>query len=161
MTFVKRLWLSSTLLVTAYASFGWHISNYAWFRYHPLYKPMVLALAIALAVLVDVALLEPLTYITRLVARWFRSDTVAFLTMFSIVGAVVGFLLWLQIFSFMVLIFSAEALARVDAQAAKLTERQAFWLLAVLSLIGLLFGWGCGQWISLRIMLQENAWNVL
>jgi hypothetical protein len=142
MTSLRKLpWLSFTLLLVSYTCFGWFISDrFDWFFASTALPRLVWLLAFGWAFFIDTALIAPLTYGSRLIARWFRSDTVAFLTVFSVIAGFVMLLFWLQIFAYIVLIISAEALARVDMQTYGFSPKQAFWLLAIISVVGLIFG---------------------
>ncbi|MBW4521127.1 MAG: hypothetical protein KME16_15695 [Scytolyngbya sp. HA4215-MV1] len=142
MTSSRKLpWLSFTLLLVSYTCFGWFISDrFGWFFASTTLPKVVWLLAFAWAFFIDTAFIAPLTYGSRLVARWFRSDTVAFLTVFSVIAGFMMLLFWLQIFAYIVLIISAEALARVDMQTDGFSPKQAFWFLAILSLLGLICG---------------------
>jgi hypothetical protein len=141
--FCKKVWLSFSLLLLAYASFGWFLSTDTHLPRQ--IQIVVWVLAFAWALFIDAALMAPLTYASRVIARWFSSDTVAFLTVFSAITCFAIVLFWLHIFNHIMLIISAEALARVDTQTVGCDQTQAFWLLAIVSLSGLGLGWGLSQ----------------
>lgn len=146
-SFCKQIWLSFSLLLLAYGCFGWFLSTDS----HLPRKAQIVVWVIVLAgaIFIDAALMAPLSYATRLIAQWFRSDTVAFLTVFSFTIFLGIVLFWLRIFTYILLIISAEALARVDTQMAGCSQSQAFWLLAVISLTGLGLGWGASRFVEM------------
>ncbi|MGI0488258.1 hypothetical protein ACN4EK_22680 [Pantanalinema rosaneae CENA516] len=91
--------------------------------------------------LLSVLFMSPLTSFTRFITHWFRSDTVAFLTICMMASLAAVMLFWLHVFIQILLIMAAESLARLDIQTLGLDEWQAFWLLSTASLIGLAIGW--------------------
>lgn len=91
--------------------------------------------------LLSLIFMSPLTSFTRFITRWFKSDTVAFLSICMIASLAAVVLFWLHVFIQILLIVAAETLARLDIQALGLDEWQAFWLLSTASLIGLAIGW--------------------
>lgn len=96
--------------------------------------------------LLSVLFMSPLTSFTRFVTHWFRSDTIAFLSICMIASLAAVVLFWLHVFIQILLIVAAESLARLDIQRLGLNEWQAFWLLSTASLIGLAIGW-IGYWV--------------
>ncbi|MBW4692771.1 MAG: hypothetical protein KME27_13515 [Lyngbya sp. HA4199-MV5] len=99
-------------------------------------------LAIAWVVVASCMFISPLTSFNRFITRWFQSDTVAFLALCVIAGLIACILFWLQLFLHISTILASEALARIDLQTLGLSKPHAFWILILLSLIGLGIGWG-------------------
>lgn len=98
-------------------------------------------LAIGWIVLSSMAFISPLTSFSAFISRWFKSDTVAFATLFLIAAGAAIVLYWLHIFLQILTILAVDILARIDIQYAGLTGVQAFWILTILSLTGLVLGW--------------------
>lgn len=98
-------------------------------------------LAIAWILISSLAFISPLTSFSSFISRWFRSDTVAFMTIVTIAGMAAVILYWLHVFLQILTILAADALARIDIQAAGMNGIQAFWLLVLVSLTGLITGW--------------------
>lgn len=98
-------------------------------------------LAIAWILISSLAFISPLTSFSSFVSRWFNSDTVAFMTLITIAGMAAVILYWLHVFLQILTILAADALARIDIQTAGLNGNQAFWILTLVSLTGLIMGW--------------------
>jgi hypothetical protein len=162
----KRIpWLSLLLLLVAYASFGWFLCHYAFplvdslpqgLSLHevfdrvllkPAFPKVVLLGTIGGCILLCLLFMRPLSNFTRLVTHWFKSDTIAFLTIAIFAGLVTVVLYWLQVFLFVITIAAAGALARIDLQTHRFSSFQSFWILSAFSLTGLISGW------TLRILV--------
>lgn len=103
---------------------------------------LLIALGAVLWVLMSAtAFISPLQSFNRFVTRWFRSDTVAFGTIFIIASMAAIILFWLHVFLQILTILAADVLARIDIQVAGLSGMQAFWILVSVSLTGLSLGW--------------------
>ncbi|MDX2229133.1 MAG: hypothetical protein NW220_05830 [Leptolyngbyaceae cyanobacterium bins.349] len=98
-------------------------------------------LAVGWILVSSVAFISPLTSIGNFINRWFQSDTVAFLTIFLLAGLAAVILYWLHIFLQIITILAVDILARIDIQYAGLTGTEAFWILTLVSLTGLVLGW--------------------
>jgi len=98
-------------------------------------------LAVAWIVVSSMAFISPLTNFSTFISRWFQSDTVAMMTLFMIAGLAAVILYWLHIFLQVLTILAVDILARIDIQYAGLTGVQAFWILTLVSLAGLILGW--------------------
>ncbi len=98
-------------------------------------------LALGWIVVASFAFMSPLTSFNRFIVRWFKSDTVAFLSLCIIAGMIAFILFWLQLFLQISTILASEALARIDIQTQGLSKLQAFWILLVVSFAGLSLGW--------------------
>ena len=164
-------WVSFGLLLVAYASLGWllaspDLTSPAWLASacyqtlelargmlsatvqprsicHLVVKENLLGAALAFAwiIVASIAFRSPLTSFSRFVAHWFKSDTVAFLSLCVMAGMLTLILFWLQLFLQITTILASEALARIDLQTLGFSTTQAFWILIVLSSIGLGLGW--------------------
>ena len=164
-------WVSFSLLLVAYASLGWllaspDLTSPAWLASacyqtfdlargtlsatlqprsicHLIVKENLVGAALAFAwiIVASVAFRSPLTSFSRFVAHWFKSDTVAFLSLCVVAGMLTLILFWLKLFLQITTILASEALARIDLQTLGFSTTQAFWILVVLSSIGLGLGW--------------------
>ncbi|MDX2244343.1 MAG: hypothetical protein NW224_27025 [Leptolyngbyaceae cyanobacterium bins.302] len=105
------------------------------------YNLMAGVFAIAWIVMSSMAFISPLTSFNAFISRWFKSDTVAFGTIFLIAGVASIILYWLHIFLQIITILAVDVLARIDIQYAGLTGAQAFWILTIVSFTGLVLGW--------------------
>jgi len=136
----KLPWVSLALLLAAHITFGKLLAStsYSWTS---LLFAIVWALALALM------FVNFLTGLRHLVSRWFSSDTVAFCAL--VIGAALASIVlnWFKLFAPVILIFSAEALARIDLLTAEFNNVQACALLTVPSWLGLWFGWMLGQFV--------------
>jgi hypothetical protein len=97
--------------------------------------------AIAWILISSMAFISPLTSFSSFISRWFKSDTIAFMTLVTIAGMAAVILYWLHVFLQILTILAADALARIDIQAAGMSGIQAFWILVLVSLTGLITGW--------------------
>ncbi len=140
---VKKFpFLSLALLFTAYVSFGWFLCN-------PEFPRWTVLCAVAWVSVISAAFMHPVLGFNRFITRWFRSDTVAFLTVFALAGLAATVLFFLRIFLYIFTILSTETLARIDMQTLGYSETQAFLILAGTSYLGLSIGWG-GHYLVLR-----------
>lgn len=159
-TAAKRIpWLSLLLLMVAYASFGWSVCYYAFplvdalprglstqemfdrVLLKPALPKVALLMMIGGSLFLSLAFMRPLSNFTRFVNRWFKSDTIAFLTIAILAGMIAVILYWLQVFLFVMTIGAAGALARIDLQVNRCSDFQSFWILSTTSLVGLITGW--------------------
>jgi len=132
---MKRFpWLSSALLFAAYATFGKIVISTA-------HLWTSIASAAGLGVVLAIILMHPLTSSEKLVAKWFRSDTVAFMSLLAFAAFASILLNWFKIFLPIIMVLSAEALVRLDLQTAEYTQNQALGILVVVAWLGLGLGW--------------------
>ena len=126
-------WVSLTLVVLAYGSLGWLISQaqLPWF----VWLTVVTAILFLLS-----ALTTPWLKIADYSIFFFKSDARGFA--FSILAAFLFFLMlaWFRVFLDTLLIISANILLRIDVQTSGLGERQTFFLTSIFSLTGLALG---------------------
>jgi hypothetical protein len=132
-TLKKFPWVSLALLLVAYTALGWLLSDF--------HNPLVVWVIIVTGVLLlAAALSSPWSKIRDGLARFFKSDTRAFLFAVASAFLSVVFFTWFHLFAHALVVISAGTLVRLDAQTTGLSERQVFWLLAIVSLIGLGLG---------------------
>ena len=133
-------WLSSLLLLIAYAIFGKLIisTTHLW---------STLAYAAGLGVVLALILMHPLTSSQKFLSAWFRSDTVAFGALVCMAGFASILLNWLKVFTPIIMVLSAESLVRIDLQTAEYTQVQALGILVVIAWIGLGLGWAMAVFV--------------
>jgi hypothetical protein len=130
-------WLSLLLLFGNYALMGRLLA-------HGAYSTEVTCFLVAGSFAVALIYLHPLADLSRFVRRWFSSDTLAFST-FVIIAATVSILLnWFNLFMPVLMILTTEGLARIDLQANEYDEWPTFFILVVVTGLGLAVGW----WLS-------------
>ncbi len=138
LTFKKLPRLSLSLLLVAYVIFGKFLtltthSQFLW------------GMAIAWGLLVAIVLMHPLQGLQGVIKRWFKSDTVAFCALVALAAFASIFLTWFKLFMPIVMMVSAEFLARIDLQTSEFNELQTCCLLTATAWIGLGLGWAIGQ----------------
>lgn len=129
----KLPWTSAVLLLVTYITLGWLLSAF----HYPLFVWVTIAVGV---LLLSASLSSPWSKLRNDFTRLFKSDTRAFLV--AVVAAFVSVLIitWLHIFVHALVVISAGTLVRLDAQAAGLSQSQTFWLLTIVSLVGLGLG---------------------
>jgi hypothetical protein len=129
----KFPWISLTLLLATYGIIGWQFSAVE--------SHWVLWVFAAIAtVLLAVAVSSPWSKVRDGFASCFASDTKAFSIAVVIAFFSVVIITWLHIFIHILVVFSASMLVRLDVQAARWSNRQSFWLIAIASLVSLALG---------------------
>lgn len=132
---MKRFpWLSASLLFLAYVTFGKLVISTAhiW---------TAAASAAGLGLVLALILMHPITSSQRMLAKWFRSDTVAFASLLAAAAFASILLNWFKIFTPIIMVLSAEALTRLDLQTAEYTQKQALVILVLVAWLGLGVGW--------------------
>jgi hypothetical protein len=126
-------WVSLMLVVVAYASLGWLISqaHSAWY----IWLMVVTAILFLLS-----ALTTPWLKMADYSILFFKSDTRTLA--FSILAAFLFFLMlaWFKVFLDTLVIISANILLRIDVQRCGLGERQSFLITSIFSFTGLVLG---------------------
>ncbi len=147
--------LSLSLLLVAYISFGWFLSDprFPELKVFQMSISIPMVFAITWIWIICSAFISPLTSFNRFIARWFTSDTVAFMSIFMLAILATIILFWLHVFLYILTIIAAEALARVDVQTAGFENWQAFVILLLVSLTGLFLGWTARDYVP--VMIQE------
>jgi hypothetical protein len=134
MTLIKSFpWVSLTLVVLAYASLGWLISQ--------AHSPWYIWLTVVTAMLFLLsALTTPWLKMADYSIIFFKSDTRTLA--FSVLAAFLFFLMiaWFKVFLDTLVIISANILFRIDVQRCGLGERQTFLVTSIFSFTGLAFG---------------------
>ncbi|MCU0552829.1 MAG: hypothetical protein MUC48_26160 [Leptolyngbya sp. Prado105] len=132
---VRRFpWLSASFLFVAYAIFSKLIitTTHLW--------SSILSAAI-LGVVLALMLLHPLTSSERMLTKWFRSDTIAFMSLLSLAAFASILLNWFKVFVPVIMVLCAEALVRIDLQTAEFTQTQSLVILVIVTWLGLGLGW--------------------
>ncbi|HEY9626771.1 MAG TPA: hypothetical protein V6C84_05675 [Coleofasciculaceae cyanobacterium] len=130
----KFPWVILTLLLSAYAILGMFLAELpiVWLSWE---------IAIVAVFLVTVVFAHPRFNIERWLSNGLRSDVFAFALMAIAAALVSVVLLWLHIFLKIVVIFSAEALVRLELRQSHFGVAQSFGILMITSLVGLGLGW--------------------
>jgi hypothetical protein len=127
-------WLSLLLLFGNYALMGRLLA-------HGAYSTEVTCFLVAGSFAIALIYLHPLADLSRFVQRWFSSDTLAFTT-FVIIAATVSIMLnWFKLFMPVLMILTTEGLARIDLQANEYDEWPTFFILVLVTGLGLGVGW--------------------
>ena len=126
--------MTASLLFVAYATFGKIVISTA-------HLWTSLASAAGLSVVLAIILMHPLTSSQKVLAQWFRSDTVAFASLLAVAAFASILLNWFKIFLPIIMVLAAEALVRLDLQTAEYTQTQALAILVVVAWLGLAVGW--------------------
>ncbi|PIG91988.1 hypothetical protein [Gloeocapsopsis sp. IPPAS B-1203] len=136
----KIPWLSFTLLLLTYITFGWLLEAFndpiaAW------------VVAIACIFFLSTLLASPWSQLKNDLGLLFKSDTRAFFV--AVVGAFLTVLIisWFHIFAHGLVAVSSATLFRLDAQRAGWSEMQIFWILTAVSIVGLVIGGVAQTWI--------------
>jgi hypothetical protein len=132
---VRRFpWLSASLLFIAYAVFSKLIISTA-------HLWSSLLSAAILGVVLAFVLMHPLTSSEKLLTKWFRSDTIAFMSLLTMAAFASILLNWFKVFVPVIMVLCAEALVRIDLQTAEYSQFQALAILVVVTWMGLGLGW--------------------
>jgi hypothetical protein len=126
-------WVSLTLVVLAYGSLGWLISQ--------AHSPWYIWLTAVTAILFLLsALTTPWLKMADYSILFFKSDTRTLA--FSVLAAFLFFLMlaWFKVFLDTLVIISANILLRIDIQRCGLGERQSFFITSIFSFTGLALG---------------------
>lgn len=131
-TLKKIPWLSLALLLVTYSTLGWLLSAF--------HNPWFVWVIIVVGVLLLAAALSSPREKFKDRSSLFKSNTKTFF--FVVMAAFLSVILLsrLHIFVHALVIISAATLFRLDAQAARLSNKQVFWILVIVSLAGLGLG---------------------
>lgn len=131
-TLKKLPWVSVALLLVTYSTLGWVLAafHYPWFVW----------VMIVVVILLLAAFLSSPGAKFRDSSHLFKSDTRTFF--FVVAAAFLSvIIIWrLHIFVHALVTISAAILVRLEAQESRLSNRQTFWILAIVSLAGLALG---------------------
>ena len=134
MSTLKKLpWGSLALLLVTYFVFGWLLSVA---HSAQVISPVVVALTLLLAG----SLTSALPLVRDTLSFSLKSDSRAFVIVATVAFVSAVIVTWLQVFAHILVVISAESLARLDLQTAKFTQLQAFLILSTVSLAGLGLG---------------------
>jgi len=142
---LKKLPLFSlAILLVTYSILGWRLSRVHSLWFTGLGVPsswVILLLVVAGALLIAISLTSALPIVTDIIGFTLKSDTRAFLVVS--VGAFLTVLIicWLPVFAHILIVVSANSLARLDLQTLRFSQWQAFLILSIVSLAGLGLGW--------------------
>ncbi|MBN8560065.1 MAG: hypothetical protein J0L70_06040 [Leptolyngbya sp. UWPOB_LEPTO1] len=130
----KFPWLSASLLLIAYAIFSKLIitTSHLW--------SSIISAAI-LGVFLALMLMSPLTNSEKILTKWFRSDTIAFLSLLMLAAFASILLNWFKIFIPVIMVLCAEALVRIDLQTAEFSYFSSLAVLIIVTWMGLGLGW--------------------
>lgn len=96
------------------------------------------------SLLISLVYLDPLTQLKKLVQRLFVYDAIAFCVLVMLAATVSIGMYWFRIFLPMMMILMTEGLVRLDLKANRYNTWQTFFLLIVVTGLGLGYGW----WLS-------------
>ncbi len=146
LTSKKLPWVSLTLLLVTYNILGWLLSA--------VHGPWVIWIVPGVgALLIAGALTSALPVVTDLIAFTLKSDARAFLVVSVAAFLSVFIICWLPTFANVLIVMSAESLARLDLQTARFTQWQSFWILSMVSLAGLGLGGAAHRLISAHTLI--------
>lgn len=147
----KTPWLSTTLLILAYGTYGWIYASWAVVRiergnvlYWVLEKDLITfvlyGLGIFWVLIIAMAFTAPVALMTVSLNNWFKSEVRAFLSIF--IGALAFALIvqWLEAFAEFFVLLAAGILVKLDLQATGYSRSLATIMLIILCLLG--FGIG-------------------
>lgn len=86
-------------------------------------------------------LMSPLTNSEKILTKWFRSDTIAFLSLLMLAAFASILLNWFKIFIPVIMVLCAEALVRIDLQTAEFSYFASLAVLIIVTWMGLGLGW--------------------
>ncbi|MDY6804293.1 MAG: hypothetical protein SXA11_10865 [Cyanobacteriota bacterium] len=141
MNFIKKVWLSLTILIIASATWGWILASWSISRLAWLF---VVASILLLATFLTV----PLTNLQRLLLQWFQSDIGTFISVILVAFLFVIFLKWIYFFAKPLVLISATILARLDLLTVGFNKSQTFITLASISLASLGLGAGLNLFLA-------------
>jgi hypothetical protein len=136
-------WLSLSILFASHATFSWFLTH--WFSTHvdqAIAEWAVWALVLSFTLLQALLLTTLFDGVKRFFRRWLRSDVGYFSLILLTSMSVTAALVWFKIFGYFLVLVSAEILARLDLQNAKLNRWQSLAVLTLVSILGLAAGWG-------------------
>lgn len=140
LTLKKLPWLSLGLLLATYMTLGWLLMAF----HDPLAAWVVV---IAGIFFLSMLLAAPWSHLRDNLALMFKTDARAFVV--AVAGAFLSVLIigWFHIFAHVLVATSAATLFRLDAQAVGWSEGRIFWILLVISLVGLVLGAIAETWV--------------
>ena len=132
-TLEKSSWVSFTLLLVTYIILGWLLSA--------LHEHWLVWLMVVVGVLLVIAALStPWSTITNGLNSLLKSDSKIFFAAIALAFLLFAIVCMLHIFAYALIVIAVNILAKIDAQTSGLSARQAFLILAIVSLAGLELG---------------------
>lgn len=128
------LWVSIFLLMLTYMVFGWSL-----FKLQIQWKLWVIIQLII--ILLYLFLTVPLEKLSRPINRWFQSDIGAFLSVVFSAFLLVVLATHIEVFTTILMALSATILTRMELQTHSTKNWQAFLVLCLVSMLGLVVGW--------------------
>lgn len=132
-TLKKFPWFSLALLLATCSILGWILSDLR----HPKHAWAIVGVSI---LLLNALLAASWAKIRNGIAKVFRSDTKTFFVTVIAAFLSVVVIAWLRVFVPALIVILTGIIFKLDAQTAKLSETQTFWILSIVSLTGLGFG---------------------
>nr|WP_317270796.1 hypothetical protein [Arthrospira sp. PLM2.Bin9] len=128
------LWVSICLLMLTYMVFGWGLF-YLQIEWHlwVIIKLIIILIALFFTV--------PLENLSRPLNRWFQSNLGAFLSVVFGAFLLVVLATHMEVFTTILMALSATILARLELQTHSTKNWQAFLVLCLVSMLGLVVGW--------------------
>lgn len=131
---LRTPWISLSLLLFSYA-----ISGYLLHQFH---QSSLIYLLIGGYVLIHLIIsIPPVQQIERTLQRWFGSDVIHLISILTAAFFAAVVLVWVGILENLLLILTAEMLARLDLQQAGLNPMQRLMVLTLCLATGLTAGW--------------------
>ncbi|MFO7031608.1 hypothetical protein B9T07_16880 [Limnospira fusiformis CCALA 023] len=128
------LWVSIFLLMLTYMVFGWGLFNLK-IEWHLWVSIKLIIILIALFFTV------PLENLSRPLNRWFQSNLGAFLSVVFGAFLLVVLATHMEVFTTILMALSATILTRMELQTHSTKNWQAFLVLCLVSMLGLVVGW--------------------
>jgi hypothetical protein len=140
---VKKVpWLSLGILFSAYATFSWFLTHWVVSQTSTAWAVGSVWAIVLFCTLLQALLLTTLFDGVKLFFRkWLKSDVGYFSLIMIGSMSVTAALVWFRMFGYVLVLVSAEILARLDLQNAKLNRWQSLAVLTFVSVAGLAVGW--------------------
>jgi hypothetical protein len=140
---VKKVpWLSLGILFSAYATFSWFLTHWVVSQTSTAWAVWSVWAIVLFCTLLQALLLTTLFDGVKLFFRkWLKSDVGYFSLIMIGSMSVTAALVWFRMFGYVLVLVSAEILARLDLQNAKLNRWQSLAVLTFVSVAGLAVGW--------------------
>jgi hypothetical protein len=136
-------WLSLSILFSAYATFSWFFTRWSAQNLKAFWIGEWAVWAFVLFCTLMQALLLTTLFdgVKAFFRRWLKSDVGYFSLIIVSALSVTIALVWFKMFGYFLVLVSAEILARLDLQNAKLNRWQSLLVLTLISVAGLAAGW--------------------
>ncbi|MBV9385511.1 MAG: hypothetical protein JOZ78_03680 [Chroococcidiopsidaceae cyanobacterium CP_BM_ER_R8_30] len=134
LTAKKFPWVSLLLLLVSYTVLGWLLYTIPYEHW------AIWLVAGVVALLISGALTSALPIVKDIVGFTLKSDSRAFIIVTIAAFLTVLVVTWFNAFAHVLILMSAESLARLELQTARFNQWQAFSILSLVSLVGLGIG---------------------